>query len=248
MVRQEDYTIGNARTRKARYRKQFLFSIIEDLPAETQIVAFERAKTASHDVQKIVRRTRHIQQLRFNLNSYSEEQVLHAFRFRKQDVGRVCRAMGWTAGRTKRNRYACMRCCHGVLWDIQTSVVFCDLVWTWESVRYAALGIKWGLLGGIGKVRWGSRAFNNYVTGKAITVSSRTVRSSHWRSWSTAWQVCWVYRLHENQDGCGSMTCRFGGRCTHHTCTVVAVDNLCWWLCNEPSVVLWYCIVHNLAL
>lgn len=99
MLRQEDYTIRNTKAKNSRRRTQLAFSIEGNLPVETQILTRKRAKNAGPDVQQIVRRTRHIQQLRFNLNSYSEEESLHAFRYKKGDVGRVSKSMGWNTGR-----------------------------------------------------------------------------------------------------------------------------------------------------
>ena len=79
----------------------------EDAPAELLLRCWKRAKEASIDFKNISARASHVHLTMFNLNSYSEEQALHDFRFRKQDIGRICGVMGWTTGRTKRNRYGC---------------------------------------------------------------------------------------------------------------------------------------------
>ena len=101
MVRQADYAIGKA-TNKHKKRAHLLkFSIEEDLPVELQLQACKRLKAALVDVLSINARAHTITNIYFNLNSYSDEQAFHYFRFRKQDIARICRAMGWTSGTTK---------------------------------------------------------------------------------------------------------------------------------------------------
>ena len=107
MVRQEDYTIGRAMARQKRRLRRFHLCLAHDAPAEVTLQCWRKAKDADVDVLNIRARNLQIQSMCFNLNTYSEEQALHNFRFRKRDILKVCEAVGWTAGRTKRSRYFC---------------------------------------------------------------------------------------------------------------------------------------------
>ena len=124
------------------------FSIEEDLPVELQLQACKRLKAARVDVLNINARAHTITNFYFNLNSYSDEQALHYFRFRKQDIARICRAMGWTSGTTKRSRYSCdpiTGCCI-VLKRLASTVTWFDLETSFGMRSSALSEVFWEVL------------------------------------------------------------------------------------------------------
>ncbi|PXF47633.1 hypothetical protein BWQ96_02612 [Gracilariopsis chorda] len=107
MVRQTDYSIGAARIRvQSCVRHVFLANQLEEDPA-LLLALWRRFKRAKSDLRNIRDRLHRIRNYTFNINALSEEQCLHDFRFRRNDIGRISRIIGWQLHHTSRNRYQC---------------------------------------------------------------------------------------------------------------------------------------------
>ena len=65
------------------------------------------ARVRGH-IRRIGLRSLHISSACFNLNAFSEEEALAQFRFRKSEVGTVCRVVSWNAERGTRNARVAM--------------------------------------------------------------------------------------------------------------------------------------------
>lgn len=106
MVQQHDYRIRSSVAR--RRRKQPLISaILLDARVETMLGLGLRYRKAQRNVRKLLLHRLDVRSDTFNLNSYSNEQCLHDFHFRLQDIGKVSDAIGWNSVKARRNRYLC---------------------------------------------------------------------------------------------------------------------------------------------
>ena len=134
MVRQVDYKIGKAKQRHEKRVQLLQFCVDKDLPVDVLLRTWKRLKQARFDLQNISARSQVIKHFYLNLNYYSDQKSLQYFRFRKQVVGRVGHAMGWSAGSTKRNRYSCepITACCIVLKRLASPVTWYEL----ESLQF----------------------------------------------------------------------------------------------------------------
>ena len=140
MVRQEDYRVGRVLAKRKRRIKLLLYGVQEDASMGILMYAWICVQVVRADLRNINLRSLLIHSATFNLNYYSEEQILHDFLFRKADVGRVRAFMSWTEGRTKRSRYffdAITVCCI-VLRRLSSSCTWYDLEPVF-GMRYSAL-------------------------------------------------------------------------------------------------------------
>ena len=104
MVRQEDYRIGKAIKRRHLRLKLLYLASVNNIGDEQLLRLAVRAENARIDVNNIHIRSMSIKNKVFDLNEMSEEESLHHFRFRKNDVRKISDIIGFS-GPTKRNRY-----------------------------------------------------------------------------------------------------------------------------------------------
>ena len=106
-MRQTDYSIGVARSRKSKRRSLLRLAVLTNASPVFLFRLQRRYAAAQRDVHKINMRSRNVSAASFNLNRFSEHECLHRFRFRSREIQKVASLMEWTSGKKKRSRYRC---------------------------------------------------------------------------------------------------------------------------------------------
>lgn len=103
-MRLTDFTIAKVRRRR-RCRRTRLLLALSLKSTHAAFFALQRSEQLRRDLNRAIRRLRHIQSIQFNLNNYSEQQSLRDFRFRPSEISRIAEIIGYDEYRTKRSRY-----------------------------------------------------------------------------------------------------------------------------------------------
>eukprot|EP00171_Calliarthron_tuberculosum_P003365 IDg3365t1 len=104
-MRISDFSIGNAPARfKKIHHRLRLPTVFQSATATSS-----HPKVARGGKNMILRmeRTIHVVSSTFNINSFSDEECMSHFRFRRCELSQIAALVGWKAGRKKRNRYNC---------------------------------------------------------------------------------------------------------------------------------------------
>lgn len=127
-MRQRDYALQCCIVRRRRWQKAATLAMNLELSAELVLRAIANAKREHENVTLLVRRRRHVRASSFNLNSYSESQMLMDFRFKVPEVKKITDALGWSGTSTRRG-YVCdpiLACCI-LLFRLATTQRWCDM-------------------------------------------------------------------------------------------------------------------------
>ena len=107
IMRQTDFSKGNAKKKMSRSRLLSRLSVLENADISLQFKLARRASNRKLEYEKTCLRTRTIASNSFNLNCYSDQDAFHEFRFRVTEIPKISSCIGWHGNPTKRSRYRC---------------------------------------------------------------------------------------------------------------------------------------------
>lgn len=105
MVRQSEYSMGAARSRLRSCLHIVLLAKYIANNSHLSLALCRRVRQVQKYIKNITLRLRFIRNNQFNINAFSEQQCFHDFRFRRNDIGRISKVLGWNLNHSARNRY-----------------------------------------------------------------------------------------------------------------------------------------------
>lgn len=106
VMRTADFNATRVRNRICRIRHSLRFTP-STAPISYYLRLLRKLRENKQNLRLLRVRSILISSITFNLNSYSDEQCLTDFRFRRCELLLISEIVGWVGGKTKRNGYVC---------------------------------------------------------------------------------------------------------------------------------------------